>query len=107
MKLRLLEMFHWAGEPVQGEVFNLFARDIPQAGLSRMERGHKRQGLVPAYRLPGGPGEGAVLADLKFLSCNTSRYPRNPRPQIRAVDRRAAGLTSEYGRKFKSVDPVM
>lgn len=103
-KLRLLELFRWAGKSVQGEVFNLFSKDIPQAGLSQIERGQKRQGLVPDFRVQGGPGEGAVLADLKFLSCNTTRYPRNPRPQLRAVDRRAAGLTAEYARKAKSVD---
>ena len=103
-KLRLLSLFRWAGEPVQGEVFNLFSGDIPQAGLSQLERGQKRQGLVPDFRIQGGPGAGAVLADLKYLSCNISRYPRNPKPQSRAVDRRAAGLTAEYSRKAKAVD---
>ena len=34
----------------------------------------------------------------------SSRYPRNPRPQKRAVDRRADGLSAEYARKARSVD---
>ena len=45
---------------------------------------NKWQGLVPDFRVPGGPGEGAVLADLKFISCNTTRYSRGPRTTIRA-----------------------
>ena len=50
------------------------------------------------------PGEDAVLADLKFICSIASRYPRNPKPQKREVDRRADGLTAEYARKARSVD---
>ena len=44
------------------------------------------------------------FAELKGLSSNKTRYPRNPRPTIRAVDRRADGLTSEYERKARNCD---
>ena len=33
------------------EVFNLFTHLIPQEGLSRMDRGRKRQGLVPDFMM--------------------------------------------------------
>ena len=33
------------------EVFNMFAHLIPQEGLSRIERGCKRHGLVPDFML--------------------------------------------------------
>ena len=64
----------------------------------------------PDFRVPGGPGAGAVLADLKFMSCNPSQYPHNPRPlrrdgePITAVDRRAAGLTAYYANEARKVD---
>ena len=75
--------------------------------MSRIERGCKRQGIVPDFKVPGGPGEGEVLADLKFISCNTTRYSQNPRTRIkRAVERRADALTAEYTRKAKAVDIV-
>ena len=45
-----------------------------------------------------------MLADLKFLSCNTSCYPHNPHAQTRAVDRRSKSLAAEYARKARSVD---
>ena len=44
------------------------------------------------------------MAELKGISSNESRYPRNPRPAARAVDRRAAGLTAEYERKARKCD---
>ena len=44
------------------------------------------------------------MAELKSVSSNKSRYPRNPRPATRAVDRRAAGLTVEYERKARKCD---
>ena len=45
-----------------------------------------------------------MLADLKFISCNTTRYSRGPRTTIRAVDRRSRILTSEYNRRAKNFD---
>ena len=43
------------------EVFNLFASCIPQAELSRIERGQRRQGLVPDFKVRGEEGEGDIL----------------------------------------------
>ena len=58
------------------EVFGLFAHYIPQEGLSRMERGRRRQALVSDYRLiPPSPTEGSVtrLAELNVINCCQSR----------------------------------
>ena len=87
-------------------MFNLFASSIPQAGLSRIERGRRRQGLVPDFKLRGEEQEGDILRELNCMSASNSRYPRNPQPRDgkRAVDRRAEGLTEDYRRKAKEVD---
>ena len=96
----------WAKIPVVCEVFNVFAHLIPQAGLSRIEKGRKRQGLVPDYKLPGEAGENEVLCELKCMSASESRYPRNPRPEdgSKAVNRRADGLTAAYLTSARGVD---
>ena len=68
------------------EVFNIFSGLIPQEGLSRLEAGRKRQGLVPDFRVqePSVTGEGGnqeeklVLAELKVISSCPTRYQRNP-----------------------------
>ena len=61
--------------------------------------------MVPDFKFPGwGAGEETFLAELKGISSNKSRYPRNPRLATRAVDRRAAGLTAEYERKARKGD---
>ena len=106
IKLRLRGLLVWAGIPVVCEVFNLFASCIPQAGLSRIERGRRSQGLVPDFKLRGEEGEGDILCELKCMSASESRYPRNPQPRdgVRAVDRRAGGLTDDYIKKAKEVD---
>ena len=77
MKMRILSLLRWAGEEVDCEVFNVFSGLIPQLGLSRLEQGRKRQGLVPDFRVrvpAAGGGEGPqveelVLAELKVISC--------------------------------------
>ena len=51
LKMRLFQLCHWAGLPVDMEVFNLFSGSIPQEGLSRMERGRKIQSIVPDLRI--------------------------------------------------------
>ena len=56
VKLRLRGLLTWAGIPSTCEVFNLFADCIPQEGLSRIERGRRRQGLVPDFMVLEGPG---------------------------------------------------
>ena len=46
VKEKILSLLKWAGLQVTCELFKLFAGLIPQEGLSRMERGRKRQGMV-------------------------------------------------------------
>ena len=106
VKMKLKSMLQWAGIPAEVEVFNLFADAIPQEGLNRIERGRRRQGLVPDFKLAGERGGEETLCELKLMSASVSRYPRNPRPRdgVRAVDRRAEGLTAEYMRKARNVD---
>ena len=101
--------------PFQCEVFNMFAHLIPQQGLSRMERGRKRQGLVPDFmlELEGERGQKRdELAELKVICCCPSRYtlipppPHPDRDTVKAVDKRARVLTEEYVKKAKNVDRV-
>ena len=111
-KMRILGLLRWAGVEVDCEVFNLFSGLIPQEGLSRLEQGRKRQGLVPDFRLRvpaaggggGGPQGELVLAELKTISCCPTRYKRNPRAIAKAVDRRAATLPHEYRQHARKVD---
>ena len=64
----------WAGVPVQSEVFHLFSEVISQAGLSRIERGRRRKGIVPDFKFPGWrAGEETILAELKGISSNKSQ----------------------------------
>ena len=44
----------WAGVPVKSEVFHLFAQVIPKQGLSRIQRGRRRNGIVSGW----GSGDG-------------------------------------------------
>ena len=72
VKMMLSRLLRWAKMPFQCEVFNLFAHLIPQDGLSRMERGRKRQGLVPDFllELDGERGQKKdELAELKVICC--------------------------------------
>ena len=41
----------WAHLPYTGEDFNKFAHLLPKEGLSSIERGRKKQGLVPDFML--------------------------------------------------------
>ena len=108
LKLRLRKLLLWAGIPVVCKVFNLFASSIPQAGLSRIERGRKRQGLVPDYKLQGEQGTGETLCELKCINACVTWYPRNPREDdnSRAVDRRADGLSEVYRVKARDTDQL-
>ena len=96
-----------AGVPVECEVFNLFAREIPQEGLSRIERGRTRQTMVPDFKITveeaGGRNE-QRLYELKVISSCPTRYGRNPKPNARAVDRRADLLQNEYAKKARKAD---
>ena len=109
VKRRLLSLHKWAGIEVECEVFNLFFSLIPQRGLSRIEAGRKRQGLVPDFKIREPPVEGrgeeaTVLAELKVITSCPTRYPRNPRSTKKAVDRRADTLPREYLQYAKNID---
>ena len=115
IKVMLSKLFRWAKVNFQCEVFNMFAHLIPQQGLSRIERGRKRQGLVPDFLLEVEGERGLKkdeLAELKVICCCPSRYvmiPPHPHPArecVKAVDKRAGGLTKEYMKKAKQVDRV-
>ena len=75
-------------------MFNLFARELPQEGLSRIET---RQTIVPDFKVPeaGGRSE-QILFEMKVVSSCITRYPRNPKPEGRAVDIRSKLLQGEY-----------
>ena len=91
--------------PTTCEVFNLFARLIPQEGLNRLERGRRRQALVPDFRLTvNDPIEGPRrrLAELKIINCCSSRYCVGD--QQKGVNKRASLLPTEYRKKAKDVD---
>ena len=76
MKLLLRRLLIWAGIPVVCEVFNLFARSVPQEGLNRIEQGRRRQGLVPDLKIPAEEGGGSgVLCEVKCQSASNTRYP--------------------------------
>ena len=79
------------GVPTECEVFNLFARELLQEGLSRIEKGRTRQTMVPDFKISipeaGGRSE-QRLFEMKVLSSCLTRYPRNPRPEGRSVDNR-------------------
>ena len=106
IKMVIKSLLQWAGVRAECEVFNEFAGLIPQQGLNRIQRGQRRQGLVPDFKLEGERGGEDQLCELKIMSASRSRYPRNPLPRdgVRAVDRRAAGLTADYLRKARNVD---
>lgn len=112
VKNRIVSLHKWAGIKVKCEVFNLFLGLIPPQGLSRLEAGRKRQGLVPAFLVkePAGKGEEGeeetVLAELKVISSCPTRYSRNPRAAEKAVDRRASTLPEEFNTHAKNIDRV-
>ena len=67
----LFRKLRTAGVQTECEVFNLFSREIPQEGLSRIERGRTRQTMVPDYRISipqaGGRHEQQMF-ELKVVS---------------------------------------
>ena len=54
VKLCIRGLLRWAGLDFDCEVFNLFAHNIPQAGLARIERERRCQGLVQQAGQQGG-----------------------------------------------------
>ena len=87
----LFRQLRAVGVPTECEVFNLFARELLQEGLSRIEKGRTRQTMVPDIKISipeaGGRSE-QRLFEMKVLSSCLTRYPRNPRPEGRSVDNR-------------------
>ena len=63
--------------------------------------------MVPDFKISipqaGGRSE-QQLFELKVVSSCNTRYPRNPRPEGRAVDRRANLLQGEYTAKARKAD---
>ena len=107
-KMRLFQMFEWAGMDAEVEVFNLFAGSILQEGLSRMERGRKVQSIVPDMRI-SIPEEGNLvprLHEIKMISSSKTKYTihREGQEAARAVDKRAGELNAEYQAKTKHMD---
>ena len=89
------------------EVFGLFAPLIHQQALTRIERGRKRQGLVPDFRLKTTNSTGATryqLAELKIISCCDAWYAPSAGGNTRAVEKRATGLPANYRRKARDAD---
>ena len=104
LKFTIYQLCQWAGLPCEMEVFNLFARHIPQDGLARIDKDRDRQGIVPDLRinLIVGGQSGGVLHEIKCISSNQSRYKSSW--QERAVDKRANQLHDEYVAKARKVD---
>ena len=94
----------WAGLPCEQEVFNIFSRHIPQAGLSRIDKARDRQGMVPDFKisLAIGGEQRQVLHELKCISSSQSRY--KPSWEERGVDKRAGKLNQEYLDKARKAD---
>ena len=105
VKAELNRLCVWSSLPATCEVFGLFSHLIPQEGLSRIERGRKRQAMVPDFQLevPSTTGgKVSKLAELKVLNCCPTRY--SPGVRDKAVDKRARLLQGEYRKKAKDTD---
>ena len=60
------------------EVFNLFAREIPQEGLARIDRGRTRQSMVPDYRISIPVAGGRVVPTLyEMKAISSCKIPYN------------------------------
>ena len=105
VKMALHSLCIWARLPVTVEVWGLFNHLIPAEALTRMERGRKRQAIVPDFRLemptPTG-GTSPQLAELKIVSCCETWYPAGGK--VRGTDKRANGLQTLYRSKARKVD---
>ena len=107
IKMAINSLCTWARMSATVEVFGLFSHLIPAQALSRMERGRKRQAMVPDFRLemphPTG-GSWFQLAELKVLSCCETWYNSSSSGNVRGTDKRASGLQSSYRKKARDVD---
>jgi hypothetical protein len=90
------------------EVFDLFSGSIPQASLSRMERGRKVLLIVPDLRISlqveGNPVWS--LHELKVISSSKTRYKprREGQKATKAVEKRAGELNQAYLNKARKKD---
>ena len=85
----------------------MFSHLIPAEGLTRIERGRKRQGLVPDFRLEipsSTEGTKLQLAELKMICCCATWYPSSSGVNVRGTDKRAEKLHGEYHKKAKDID---
>ena len=107
VKMELSSLCTFAKLEHTTEVFGLFAPLIPQQALSRYERGRKRQGLVPDFRLRISNNTNAArhqLAELKLISCCDAWYASSSGGNVRAVEKRANGLPADYRRRAREAD---
>jgi len=113
LKWRIDEDLREMGVRTRTEVYGLFAAVLPQHAADALARWpmRKRQGLVPdfAIALPdsGDNLQSArdELFELKTLHYGVSTYPQTlADTRGGAVDRRAAGLPSEYAAKAARLD---
>ena len=106
VKQEIVRLAHWAGVKVTCEVFNCFSHLIPQAGLNRMERGRKRQGILPDFLMEFTNPETKIssgrLCELKIINCCPTRYVSGDKK--RAVEKRADLLPAEYRKKARDCD---
>ena len=73
----------------------------------KKDRGRTRQSMVHDYRISIPVAGGRVvptLYEMKAISSCKIPYPRNPKPEGRAVDRRAELLPTEYTTKARNTD---
>ena len=81
---------------------------LPPSSSSRIERGKKRQSIIPDMRI-SLPVEGNLvkrLHKIKMISSSKTRYKLHWAGQeaLRAVDKRAGYLNNEYLKKARSTD---
>ena len=106
VKMTVNSILSWSRVSSTCEVFGLFGHLIPKEGLSRMESGRARQGLVPDFKiaLPDKvEGTKEVLAEIKVINCCPSRYTPSG-PNVKAVNKRAQLLPGEYRKKARDID---
>ena len=107
IKMKINSLCSWARVPTTVEVWGLFSHLIPARDMSKFESGRARQALVPDFRfnLPSDLGDSQVkLAELKALNCCKTWYTPGAGGNVRATDKRAAGLQSIYTQKARKVD---
>ena len=110
LKLKIFNLANECRLPASCKVFSAFAAQIPQRGLSRIEKGRARQSIIPDFKfdlprhIDGNPvgGRVATLAELKTISfCPSYHFPG---AEKRGVEVRADQLPAIYLRKARVTD---